>query len=54
MSARVYVEGGGNHNKALTTRCREAFEILARLDPERVTGASPHARRLVDVLRAKL
>jgi hypothetical protein len=33
---------------------RDSFEILARLDPERVTGASPHARRLVDVLRARL
>ena len=33
---------------------RDSFEILAELDPERVTAASPHARRLVDVLRANL
>ena len=33
---------------------RDSFEILAELDPERVTAASRHARRLVDVLRANL
>lgn len=33
---------------------RDSFEILAELDPERVTAASPHAQRLVDVLKAKL
>ena len=33
---------------------RDSFRILAELDPERVTAASPHARRLVETLRAKL
>ena len=33
---------------------RDSFAILARLDPEKVTAASPHAQRLVDLLRARL
>ena len=33
---------------------RDSFEILARLDPEKVTAASPHASRLVETLRARL
>ncbi len=30
---------------------RHSFRILAELPPEKVTAASPHARRLVDALR---
>ena len=30
MSARVYVEGGGNNNRALAARCREAFSEFFR------------------------
>lgn len=33
---------------------RDSFEALAKLDPEKVTAASPHAQRLVDVLRTRL
>ena len=33
---------------------RDSFEVLARLDPERVTTASPHAARLMETLRARL
>lgn len=33
---------------------RHAFEILSCLDPKKVTTASPHARRLVETLRAKM
>ena len=33
---------------------RDSFELLEELDPEKVTAASPHAKRLVDVLKAKL
>ena len=32
---------------------RHSFEILSEIDPEKVLAASPHARRLVDHLRAK-
>ncbi len=31
---------------------RHGFEILARLDPERVKSAAPYARRFLDFLRA--
>ena len=30
---------------------RHSFEILREIDPEKVTNASPHARRLVDCLK---
>ena len=33
---------------------RDSFEVVAALDPAQVTAASPHAKRLVDVLRARL
>lgn len=33
---------------------QHSFKILARLDPEKVTAASPHARRLVETLLAKM
>ena len=33
---------------------RHAFEILSCLDPKKVTTASPHARRLVETLLAKM
>ena len=33
---------------------RDSFEVLAALDPEKVAAASPHAKRLVEVLSAKL
>lgn len=33
---------------------RHAFRILSCLDPEKVTAASPHARRLVETLLAKM
>ena len=48
--------------KAATRRCdkkgeygkgRHSFEILARIDPARVMGASPHAKRLVETLIEK-
>ena len=33
---------------------RDSFDILARLDPQRVAEASPHAERLLNTLRARL
>ena len=33
---------------------RDSFEILARLDPDKVTAASPHAKRLVEALRGQV
>ena len=33
---------------------RDSFDVLASLDPARVAAASPHAKRLVDVLTARL
>jgi len=33
---------------------RDSFDVVAALDPARVTAASPHAKRLVDVLTARL
>jgi len=48
--------------KAATRHCdrkgeygkgRHSFEILARIDPAKVTEASPHARRLVEALIEK-
>ena len=32
---------------------RHSFEILSKIDPCKVTAASPHAGRLVNILRAK-
>ena len=32
---------------------RHAFDILAQIDPKKVIAASPHAKRLVDTLKAK-
>jgi len=32
---------------------RHSFDILARIDPNKVAMASPHAKRLLDTLRAK-
>ena len=32
---------------------RHAFDILAQIDPAKVIAASPHAKRLVDTLKAK-
>ena len=37
--------GKGNYNKG-----RDSFEVLARLDPAKVTNASPYAKRLIDTL----
>jgi hypothetical protein len=51
-----------NGLKAATRHCgkkgeygkgRHSFEILARIDPARVTAASPHAKRLVETLIEK-
>ena len=33
---------------------RDSFEVLARMDPEKLTSASPHAARLVRTLRERL
>ncbi len=33
---------------------RDSFDVVAALDPAKVTAASPHAKRLVDVLLANL
>ena len=33
---------------------RDSFDILAKLNPERVAAASPHAERLLNTLRARL
>lgn len=33
---------------------RDSFEVLARLDPEKLTVASPHAARLIRTLRERL
>ena len=52
-----------NGLKAATRNCgkkgeyhkgRHSFRILSCLDPEKVTAASPHARRLVETLLAKM
>lgn len=40
--------GKGEYGKG-----RHSFDILAQLDPARVTVASPHAKRLVDTLLAR-
>ena len=32
---------------------RHSFGILARVDPHKIIAASPHAKRLIDTLRAK-
>ena len=40
--------GMGRYHKG-----RHSFAILAKLDPEKVTAASPHAKRLVDTLLDK-
>lgn len=51
-----------NRLKAATRHCgkkgeygkgRHSFEILARINPARVAGASPHARRLIETLIEK-
>ena len=33
---------------------RHAFDILAQIDPDKVIAVSPHAKRLVDTLNAKV
>ena len=33
-------------------KARDSFKILAVIDPDKVTSASPHAARLIDALRA--
>ena len=33
---------------------RHAFDILERIDPDKVVSASPYAKRLVDTLKAKV
>lgn len=52
-----------NGLKAATRNCgkkgeyhkgRHSFKVLSCLDPEKVTAASPHARRLVEILLAKM
>lgn len=52
-----------NGLKAATRNCgkrgeyhkgRHSFRILSCLDPEKVTAASPHARRLIETLLAKM
>ena len=52
-----------NGLKAATRNCgkkgeyhkgRHSFKVLSCLDPEKVTAASPHARRLVETLLAKM
>lgn len=52
-----------NGLKAATRNCgkkgeyhkgRHSFRILSCLDPEKVTAASPHAKRLVETLLAKM
>ena len=39
----------GRYDKGL-----HSFSILEQLDPQKVTAASPHARRLMDALREEL
>lgn len=67
MTATLYVEGGGD-GRSLRARFREgwsafltskryskgrvSFELLARIDPGLVEQACPHARALLDRLRA--
>lgn len=36
----------GRYNKG-----RHSFDVLARLDPQKVLAAAPHAKRLIEVLR---
>ncbi len=33
---------------------QHSFDILAQIDPDKVVAASPHAKRLVDTLKAKI
>ena len=33
---------------------QHSFDILAQIDPDKVIAASPHAKRLVDTLKAKI
>ena len=40
---------GGRYDKGV-----HSFSILEQLDPQKVTAASPHARRLMDALREEL
>ena len=39
-----------NTRKGSYDKGRHSFEILAKIDPKKVTNASPHARRFIDVL----
>lgn len=49
------LKGATRHcgNRGEYGKGRHSFEILARIDPARVMGASPHARRLVETLIGK-
>ena len=38
-------------NKGSYRKGRHGFEILGKLDPNKVTNASPHAKRFVDSLK---
>ncbi len=40
-------------SKGEYSKGRHSFDILAQIDPAKVVAASPHAKRLVDTLRAK-
>lgn len=41
------------HKKGRYDKGRHSFDILARLNPEKVTSASPHAKGFIDTLRRK-
>ena len=53
------LQGMGNATRDCQTRRgyrkgRDSFDILSRLDPQRVAEASPHAERFLNTLRARL
>lgn len=39
-------------NKGPYAKGKHSFEILARVDPAKVSGAAPYAKRFLDILRA--
>lgn len=56
---RDVLDGLENAARACRTRRgyrkgRDSFDILSRLDPQRVAEASPHAERFLNTLRARL
>ena len=39
------------YRKGTYSKGKHSFEVLARLDPQKVMAAAPHARRLIETLR---